>query len=77
VRAPTLRTTIEDFFKRNGLTIRPAHQAENFSDGDLVSIFSALRNLFVPPHTKRSALAIYIHRLQAMAEWNAVVGKFA
>jgi putative transposase len=42
-----------------------------------VSIFSALRNLFVPPHTKRSALAIYIHRLQAMAEWNAIVGKLA
>lgn len=36
-----------------------------------VSIFSALRNLFVPPRSKRSALAIYIHRLQSMAEWNA------
>ncbi|MHA6645715.1 IS6 family transposase [Mesorhizobium sp. A623] len=42
-----------------------------------ISIFSALRNLFVPPHSKRSALAIYIHRLQAMAEWNAAVGKLA
>ena len=37
-----------------------------------VSIFSALRNLFVPPGSKRSALAIHIHRLQAMAEWKAV-----
>lgn len=37
-----------------------------------VSIFSALRNLFVPPRSKRSALALHIHRLQAMAEWKAV-----
>ncbi|QND62033.1 IS6 family transposase [Mesorhizobium huakuii] len=37
-----------------------------------VSIFSALRNLFVPPRSKRSALATHIHRLQAMAEWTAV-----
>ncbi len=45
------------------------------SPGDLqrfVSIFSALRNLFVPPSSNRSALAIHIHRLQAMAEWKAV-----
>jgi putative transposase len=42
-----------------------------------ISIFSALRNLFVPPRSKRSALAIRIHRLQATAEWNAAVGKFA
>jgi putative transposase len=39
-----------------------------------VSIFSALRNLFVPPHQKRSALAIHIHRLKAMAEWKAATG---
>ncbi|BCH12889.1 hypothetical protein MesoLj131c_71470 (plasmid) [Mesorhizobium sp. 131-3-5] len=37
-----------------------------------VSIFSALRNLFDPPRSKRSALATHIHRLQAMAEWKAV-----
>jgi putative transposase len=42
-----------------------------------VTIFSALRNLFVPPRSKRFALAIHIHRLQATAEWNAAVGKFA
>ncbi|WP_425484128.1 IS6 family transposase [Allomesorhizobium camelthorni] len=42
-----------------------------------VSIFSALRNLFVPPRSKRSALATHIHRLQAMAEWEAAVGKLA
>jgi putative transposase len=39
-----------------------------------VSTFSALRNLFVPPRSKRSALATHIHRLQAMAEWKAVTG---
>lgn len=27
---------------------------------------------FVPPRSKRSALATHIHRLQAMAEWKAV-----
>ncbi|MEW7009908.1 IS6 family transposase [Lentilitoribacter sp. EG35] len=37
-----------------------------------VSIFSALRNLFVPPHSKRNALDIQIHRLTAMAEWKTV-----
>ncbi|BCH20049.1 hypothetical protein MesoLjLa_69000 (plasmid) [Mesorhizobium sp. L-2-11] len=37
-----------------------------------VSIFSALRNLFVPPRSKRCALATHLHRLQAMAEWKAV-----
>lgn len=39
-----------------------------------VSIFSALRNLLVRPRSKRSALNIHIHRLQAMAEWKAVTG---
>ena len=37
-----------------------------------ISIFSACRNLFVPPRSQRSALGIRRHRLQAMAEWNAV-----
>ncbi|MEK1855910.1 MAG: IS6 family transposase, partial [Phyllobacterium sp.] len=39
--------------------------------------FSALRNLFVPPSTKHSAIAIRIHRIRAMAEWNAVTGMLA
>ncbi len=34
-----------------------------------VSIFSAIRNLIVPPRSKRSAFQIRLHRLQAMAEW--------
>jgi putative transposase len=35
-----------------------------------VAIFSALRNLFVPPRSNRSANAIRHHRLNAMAQWN-------
>jgi putative transposase len=34
-----------------------------------VNVFSAVRNLFVPPRTRRSALATHLHRLTAMAEW--------
>jgi putative transposase len=33
------------------------------------SVFSAVRNLFVPPNSCRSALATHLHRLTAMAEW--------
>lgn len=36
-------------------------------------IFSAVRNLFVPSRSQRSALGIRSHRLHAMAEWNAAV----
>jgi len=39
-----------------------------------VSIFSALRNLFVPPRSKRSACHINLHRLNAMTQWRAVTG---
>jgi putative transposase len=34
-----------------------------------VPIFSTVRNLIVTPRSKRSALDIQTHRLQAMAEW--------
>ncbi len=37
-----------------------------------VSIFSTMRNLFVPPRSKRTAFGIHLHRLQAFAQWNAV-----
>ena len=37
-----------------------------------VSLFSAVRNLFVPGHTKPSANQIRNHRLQAMAQWKTV-----
>ncbi len=33
------------------------------------SVFSAVRNLFIPPRSRRSALATHLHRLDAMAEW--------
>ena len=39
-----------------------------------VSVFSAVRNLFVPPHSRRSSLATHPHRLKAMAEWKSAVG---
>jgi putative transposase len=34
--------------------------------------FSAVRNHFVPPRSRRSAIAIHLHRLSAMAEWKSV-----
>ena len=34
-----------------------------------VSVFSAVRNQFVPPRSSRSASATHLHRLNAMAEW--------
>ncbi|AUW45920.1 IS6 family transposase [Rhizobium leguminosarum] len=42
-----------------------------------ISIFSALRNLFVPPSHKRSALSTHIHRIRAIAHWKAVTGATA
>jgi putative transposase len=36
-----------------------------------VNVFSAVRNLFVPPRSRRSAPATRLHRLNAMAEWKA------
>ena len=35
------------------------------------SIFSAVRNHFVPPRSSRTASATHLHRLQAMAEWKS------
>jgi len=34
-----------------------------------VSVFSAVRNLFVPPRSRRSARATHLHRLNAMTAW--------
>jgi len=42
-----------------------------------VSIFSTSRNLFVPPHSRRSAFATHLHRLNAIAEWKSVAGVIA
>jgi putative transposase len=41
------------------------------------SVFSAVRNLFVPPRSHQFALAIHLHRLRAMAAWNAAAGLHA
>ncbi|OOG62323.1 IS6 family transposase [Sinorhizobium sp. A49] len=42
-----------------------------------ISVFSAVRNLFLPPHQKRSALATHIHRIRAIAHWKVVTGAIA
>ncbi|MBB3146667.1 putative transposase [Phyllobacterium trifolii] len=39
-----------------------------------LSAFSAVRNLFVPPRTRRTALAIHLHRISALAHWESVTG---
>lgn len=39
-----------------------------------LSVLSAIRNLFVPPHSKHSALASHLHRLSAIAHWKAIAG---
>jgi len=39
-----------------------------------VSIFSAVRNLFVPARSQHSAFDIRLHRLAAMAHWKGVAG---
>ena len=36
-----------------------------------VSVFSAVRNLFVPSHSHRFASATHLHRLNALAEWRS------
>lgn len=35
-----------------------------------VSVFSAVRNLFVPPASIDNAVSRHVHRLQAFAQWN-------
>jgi putative transposase len=42
-----------------------------------VFIFSAVRNLFVSPRSKQSALAIHLHRVRAIAHWKSVAGALA
>jgi putative transposase len=39
-----------------------------------ITVFSAVRNLFVPPWSCHSALATHLHRLHAMAQWKAAAG---
>ena len=42
-----------------------------------VTVFSAVRNLFVPPRSHRSALSTHLHRLRAMAQWTVATGAAA
>jgi putative transposase len=42
-----------------------------------VSVFSAVRNLFVPPHSHRFASATHLHRLTAMTEWKSAANMAA
>jgi putative transposase len=41
------------------------------------SVFSAVRNLFVPPRPYTSALATHLHHLQARVAWKAAAGVLA
>jgi putative transposase len=38
------------------------------------STFSTVRNLFVPPASKRPAFSTHLHRLAAFARWRSVAG---
>tara|TARA_R110002020_G_scaffold53338_10_gene149347 strand:+ start:14099 stop:14716 length:618 start_codon:yes stop_codon:yes gene_type:complete len=40
----------------------------------VISVFSAVRNLFVPAHQKYSAIEVHLHRLRAIAHWKDVAG---
>jgi len=42
-----------------------------------VSVFSAIRNLVVPPRSQRSAFQSRVRRIQAIAQWKAVAGAMA
>ncbi|WP_031284921.1 IS6 family transposase [Labrenzia sp. C1B70] len=37
-----------------------------------LSVFSAVRSLFVPPRSKSSALTVHLHHIGAIAHWKAV-----
>jgi putative transposase len=54
---------------------RREHAMQGFRSPDglqrFVSVFSAVRNHFVPPHSHRFASATHLHRLTAMAEWKS------
>jgi putative transposase len=38
------------------------------------SVFSAVRNRFVPPASKRPAFSTHLHRLGAFARWRSAAG---
>jgi putative transposase len=43
----------------------------------LTSVFSAVRNLFVPPRSHQSVLTTHVYRLGAMAAWKSAAGVLA
>ena len=43
----------------------------------LTLVFSAVRNLFVPPNSHQSAPPTHLHRLRAMTAWKAAAGVLA
>jgi len=60
---------------------KPERMMQDFRSAEglqrFISVFSAVRNFFFPPHQKRSALATHIHRIRAIAQWKAVTGATA
>lgn len=38
------------------------------------SVFSAVQNLFVPTHLKKTAIDVHLHRLRALAHWKGMTG---
>ncbi len=42
-----------------------------------VFVFSAGRNLFVPPLSQRSAFQNRVHRIRVIAEWKVAAGAMA
>lgn len=55
----------------------PARLPQHWLPQHFVSVFSAIRNLFVPSRSNRSATQIRTHRLNAMAEWKAAALQIA
>lgn len=39
-----------------------------------ISVFSAVRKLFVPPRSQRSAFQNRVHRIHAITEWKIAAG---
>ncbi len=39
-----------------------------------VSVFSAVRNLFVPTRSKKTAIDVHLHRLRGIAHWRNAAG---
>jgi putative transposase len=75
----TAKRLLNQLLKKQG--IAPKRMMQGFrSAGGLqcfTSVFSAVRNLFVPPRSQRSALSTHLHRLKAIAAWKIAANAFA